>query len=40
MALVNAITDRWGVILRGDSKVTWCELATVLSSGSDHVGGP
>lgn len=40
MALVNAVTDRWGVILRGDSKVTWCELTTGLRSGSDHVGGP
>ncbi|WP_406445108.1 ATP-binding protein [Streptomyces sp. NBC_01613] len=28
MALVDAVTDhRWGVILRGDSKVVWCELA-------------
>ncbi|MFB6981503.1 ATP-binding protein [Streptomyces scopuliridis] len=40
MALVNAVTDRWGVILRGDSKVTWCELTTGLRSGSDHVDGP
>ncbi|MFI1705943.1 ATP-binding protein [Streptomyces griseoruber] len=28
MALVDAMTDhRWGVILRSDSKVVWCELA-------------
>ncbi|MGW6603749.1 ATP-binding protein [Streptomyces sp. NPDC055036] len=40
MALVNAVTDRWGVILRGDSKVTWCELATGLRSDSDHIDGP
>ncbi|MFI5660744.1 ATP-binding protein [Streptomyces sp. NPDC051684] len=29
VALVDAVTEhRWGVILRGDSKVVWCELAT------------
>ncbi|MFD5776640.1 ATP-binding protein [Streptomyces fungicidicus] len=26
MALVDALTDRWGVELHEDSKVTWCEL--------------
>ncbi|MFF3056361.1 ATP-binding protein [Streptomyces sp. NPDC057909] len=40
MALVDGVADRWGVILRGDSKVTWCELATGLRSSNDHVGGP
>ncbi|MFH8236827.1 ATP-binding protein [Streptomyces sp. NPDC018321] len=25
MALVNAMSDRWGVELAGDRKVTWCE---------------
>ncbi|MFG2624793.1 hypothetical protein [Streptomyces sp. NPDC048473] len=40
MALVDGVADRWGVILRGDSKVTWCELATGLRSSSDHVDGP
>ncbi|WP_371665329.1 ATP-binding protein [Streptomyces sp. NBC_01241] len=40
MALVNGFADRWGVILRGDSKVTWCELATGLRSSNDHVDGP
>ncbi|GEC09653.1 hypothetical protein SSP24_73080 [Streptomyces spinoverrucosus] len=28
MALVAAVADRWGVELRADLKVTWCELAT------------
>jgi anti-sigma regulatory factor (Ser/Thr protein kinase) len=32
MALVDALTDRWGVQLREDRKVTWCELATGLTS--------
>ncbi|MGW1412397.1 ATP-binding protein [Streptomyces sp. NPDC002403] len=40
MALVDAVADRWGVILRGDSKVTWCELPTGLRSSSDHVDSP
>ncbi|MFI2613353.1 ATP-binding protein [Streptomyces sp. NPDC018584] len=26
MALLDAVADRWGVTLCGDSKVTWCEL--------------
>lgn len=40
MALVEAITDRWGVILRKDAKVTWCELRTGLRSAQDHVADP
>ncbi|MFD3623665.1 ATP-binding protein [Streptomyces sp. NPDC058698] len=32
MALVEALTDRWGVQLREDHKVTWCELATGFTS--------
>ncbi|MCF3122515.1 ATP-binding protein [Streptomyces arenae] len=39
MALLDAVADRWGVILRGDSKVTWCELATGLRTPTDHMGG-
>ncbi|MFE7755423.1 ATP-binding protein [Streptomyces sp. NPDC057429] len=40
MCLVNGIADRWGVVLRGNSKVTWCEIATGLRSSGDHVDGP
>ncbi|MFE4859391.1 ATP-binding protein [Streptomyces sp. NPDC056670] len=40
MALVEAIAERWGVILREDTKVTWCELATGLRSAYDHVDDP
>lgn len=40
MTLVNAVTDRWGVILRGDCKVVWCELATNLTDPNGHTGGP
>ena len=39
MALVDAVTDRWGVQLRADRKVTWCELATGLTSPNGHGGG-
>ncbi|MDX3524436.1 ATP-binding protein [Streptomyces scabiei] len=40
MALVDALADRWGVQLRHDRKVTWCELATRLTSPTGHVGRP
>jgi anti-sigma regulatory factor (Ser/Thr protein kinase) len=40
LMLVEGVAERWGVLLRGDSKVTWCELATGLRSSIDHVEGP
>ncbi|WTP63452.1 ATP-binding protein [Streptomyces phaeochromogenes] len=40
MALVGALAARWGVQLLPDRKVTWCELATELTSPSGHVGRP
>ncbi|WP_203609137.1 ATP-binding protein [Streptomyces anulatus] len=40
LVLVDALADRWGVVLRADAKVTWCELATGLRSSVDHVDGP
>ncbi|MFC9249169.1 ATP-binding protein [Streptomyces sp. NPDC057136] len=40
LALVDGIAERWGVILRGDFKVTWCELATGLRSSNDHIDTP
>ncbi|MFB7334617.1 ATP-binding protein [Streptomyces adustus] len=39
MALVGAVTDRWGVLLQAERKVTWCELATELPSVGGHSGG-
>ncbi|MFF0094520.1 ATP-binding protein [Streptomyces canus] len=39
MALVTAVTDRWGVQLQADRKVTWCELPTGLPSAEGHSGG-
>ncbi|MFE9568581.1 ATP-binding protein [Streptomyces sp. NPDC006692] len=40
MAIVDALALCWGVILRTDSKVVWCELATDLATAGGHVGGP
>ncbi|MFF3610285.1 ATP-binding protein [Streptomyces sp. NPDC002580] len=39
MALVDAVADRWGVLLHPDRKVTWCELSTRLRSSHGHSGG-
>lgn len=39
MALVDAVADRWGVLLHADRKITWCELATTLISPGGHSGG-
>ncbi|MET7715746.1 ATP-binding protein [Streptomyces sp. NPDC005407] len=40
MTLVDAVTDRWGVILRADSKVVWCELTTDLTGPNGHTNSP
>ncbi|MET7293579.1 ATP-binding protein [Streptomyces griseoloalbus] len=40
MALVEALTDRWGVQLHADHKVTWCELATGLTPPADIMVDP
>ncbi|MBQ0890521.1 ATP-binding protein [Streptomyces sp. RM72] len=40
MALVAAVSDRWGVSLLGDSKVTWCEIATRPTSPGERDVGP
>ncbi|THA78540.1 ATP-binding protein [Streptomyces sp. A0642] len=37
MQLVEEVAARWGVIVRGTSKTTWCELATGLQSADGHV---
>jgi anti-sigma regulatory factor (Ser/Thr protein kinase) len=39
LALVDAMADRWGVLLGSDHKVTWCEIATDLSTPNGHSGG-
>ncbi|MFF3400924.1 ATP-binding protein [Streptomyces sp. NPDC002659] len=40
MTIVDSVSDRWGVILRADSKVVWCELATKLSGPNGHTDSP
>ena len=40
MALVNAIAVRWGVELRADRKVTWCELAAELDLAVSEQDSP
>jgi len=40
MALISAVSDRWGVQLQDDRKATWCELPTVLPSAEGHAGAP
>ncbi|MET9447281.1 ATP-binding protein [Streptomyces cinerochromogenes] len=37
LALVDAMSQKWGVCLRADGKATWCELATTLTSPHGHV---
>jgi anti-sigma regulatory factor (Ser/Thr protein kinase) len=39
MALIEAITDRWGVDLVPGRKVTWCELRTGLKAADGHTAG-
>ncbi|WP_449470943.1 ATP-binding protein [Streptomyces tanashiensis] len=39
VAVVDAIADRWGVLLGSDRKVTWCEIATDLNTPNGHGGG-
>ncbi|MEW2179064.1 ATP-binding protein [Streptomyces sp. NPDC005406] len=39
MALLDAVSDRWGVILAAESKVVWCDLATSLATPGGHVDG-
>jgi hypothetical protein len=39
MALVTATTDRWGVELRDERKVTWCEFAAGPNMSAGRCGG-
>lgn len=40
LALVAAVTDRWGVIPTERGKTTWCEIATELRRDDTHVDRP
>ncbi|MFE9820417.1 ATP-binding protein [Streptomyces sp. NPDC005773] len=37
MALLDAVSTRWGVILGSESKMVWCDLATSLATPDGHV---
>jgi len=37
LALVEAMAESWGVCLTAAGKVTWCEIATALTSPHGHV---
>lgn len=37
MAMLEAVSDRWGVLLGADSKLVWCDLATSLVTPDGHV---
>ena len=39
VGLVDALTDRWGVIISDSGKTTWCELSTGLATANGHAGG-
>lgn len=40
MMLVDAISDRWGVELTADRKVTWCEFQMDVTRGDRHAPVP
>ncbi|MER6618438.1 ATP-binding protein [Streptomyces xantholiticus] len=40
VALLDSIADSWGVVLRENCKITWCELATSAESPHGHVTNP
>nr|WTB36129.1 ATP-binding protein [Streptomyces sp. NBC_00830] len=40
LAMLDAVSERWGVILGADSKLVWCDLATPLGSSDGHIDDP
>ncbi|MFE6491973.1 ATP-binding protein [Streptomyces sp. NPDC057748] len=40
LTLVDAVSERWGVILGADSKLVWCDLVTRLGSAGGHINDP
>ncbi|MFE7425271.1 MULTISPECIES: ATP-binding protein [unclassified Streptomyces] len=40
LVMLDAVSERWGVILGAESKLVWCDLATPLSSPDGHVNDP
>ncbi|MFF3786551.1 ATP-binding protein [Streptomyces sp. NPDC001933] len=40
LAMLDALSEGWGVILGAESKLVWCDLATPLTSAGGHVDNP
>ncbi|MFI6723678.1 ATP-binding protein [Streptomyces atratus] len=40
LAMLDAVAERWGVILGAESKLVWCDLATPLASPGGHIDDP
>ncbi|MFF8912115.1 ATP-binding protein [Streptomyces sp. NPDC015032] len=40
LAMLDALSERWGVTLGADSKLVWCDLATPLVSSGGHIDDP
>ncbi|MEU2670645.1 ATP-binding protein [Streptomyces sp. NPDC007164] len=40
LAMLDAVSERWGVILGAESKLVWCDLATPLVSSGGHIDDP
>ncbi|MFF3732718.1 ATP-binding protein [Streptomyces sp. NPDC002476] len=40
LVMLEAVSERWGVILGVESKLVWCDLATPLVSSGGHIDDP
>ncbi|MER7795478.1 ATP-binding protein [Streptomyces sp. NPDC097640] len=40
LAMVTAVSDRWGVMPTDAGKTTWCEIASALCGDDTHLDGP
>ncbi|MFF9651442.1 ATP-binding protein [Streptomyces sp. NPDC014622] len=40
LVMLDAVSERWGVILGAESKLVWCDLATPLVSSGGHIDDP
>ncbi|MER5614286.1 ATP-binding protein [Streptomyces sp. NPDC002215] len=40
LAMLDAVSERWGVIPGAESKLVWCDLATPLISPAGHIDDP
>ncbi|WP_406160589.1 MULTISPECIES: ATP-binding protein [unclassified Streptomyces] len=40
LAMLDVVSEQWGVILGAESKLVWCDLATPLVSAGGHIDDP